>query len=289
MTINMILAPIRGDGKGQGILALAVAFAERFRAHVDVVHVHARPEDLLPFGVPVPGVLRQSILEAVANTARQEEGHLRGLFENFCTDRGLRELAYDADPAGEQGVTLSWREEVGKQAEIIAELGRLADLVVVARPEREGNLGRNTLEAALFDAGKLTALALPVEVGDVGRKIAVAWNGNAESSHAVTMAIPILAQAAEVTVLAARRATSSRLGAGDLCRYLRRHGCAPRTVEIEAEGREVGARLLQAAQDCAADMLLMGAYGSEIRRDLVLGGVTQYVIDHAELPIVMAR
>ena len=52
---------------------------------------------------------------------------------------------------------------------------------------------------------------------------------------------------------------------------------------------EVGARLLQAAQDCAADTLLMGAYGSEIRRVLVLGGVTQYVTDHAELPIVMAR
>ncbi len=33
----------------------------------------------------------------------------------------------------------------------------------------------------------------------------------------------------------------------------------------------------------------MGAYGSEIRRDLVLGGVTQFVIDHAELPIVMGR
>ena len=36
-------------------------------------------------------------------------------------------------------------------------------------------------------------------------------------------------------------------------------------------------------------MLLMGAFGSERRRELVLGGVTQYVIDHAELPLLMAH
>ncbi len=33
----------------------------------------------------------------------------------------------------------------------------------------------------------------------------------------------------------------------------------------------------------------MGAYGQSRRRELVLGGVTQHVIDHADLPVLLTH
>jgi nucleotide-binding universal stress UspA family protein len=51
----------------------------------------------------------------------------------------------------------------------------------------------------------------------------------------------------------------------------------------------VGKVLLEGAGTSGADCLLMGAYGSSRGRELVLGGATQYVIDHSTIPVLMAH
>lgn len=288
MTIRIILAPVRGDGRGEAVLGLAVALARRFRAHIDVVHVHSKPEDLLPFGVPVPGLLRQTILDAVAHTSGQEESYVRDLFRQFCASHDVVEVDHAGIGADDDSVTASWREEAGKQAQVVSRLGRLADLVVVARPEADGSLGRNTFDAALFDVGKLTAIAPPSEVADAGRHVAIAWNGSAEAARAVTLALPVLARAERVTVLAGGGSDADP-GIADLRRYLGSHGLAVETHDFRARRRDVGGPLLAAAGELGADLLLMGAFGSDRRRELVLGGVTQHVIEHAELPVLMAH
>ena len=45
--IRKILVPVRGDGKGNNVLAHAAALARAFNAHIVVTHCRARPEDLL--------------------------------------------------------------------------------------------------------------------------------------------------------------------------------------------------------------------------------------------------
>jgi nucleotide-binding universal stress UspA family protein len=45
--------------------------------------------------------------------------------------------------------------------------------------------------------------------------------------------------------------------------------------------------LLDTAKKAGADCLLMGAYGQSRQRELIMGGVTQYVVDHADLPILL--
>lgn len=288
MSIRMILAPVRGDGRGEWILGLAAALARRFGAHIDVVHVHARPEDMLPFGVPIPGLLRDSIIDAVAKTAGEEETHLRDLFHDFCRSRGLREVEAAAVSAG-PGVTVSWREEAGKQAAVIARLAPLADLLVVARPGAGGRLGHDTLESALFDVRKLTALAPPHEVAEAGRHVALAWNGSVEAARAVSLALPVLARAEAVTVLAAERTKLRSLDLDALRRYLSYHEVVAEYRDLHALSHEVAGPLLEAVTGVGADLLLMGAYGDSRRRELVLGGVTQYVVQHAELPVLMAH
>ena len=51
MTVRDILVPVRGDGKGEGVLDHALALARRFDAHIVAVHCRPRPEGKLPGGV----------------------------------------------------------------------------------------------------------------------------------------------------------------------------------------------------------------------------------------------
>ncbi len=75
--IRKILVPVRGDGKGDNVLAHAAALAHRHKSHIEVVHCRPRPEDLMPYGVHIPEFLRKQIVEQSYEVADQEEAGLR--------------------------------------------------------------------------------------------------------------------------------------------------------------------------------------------------------------------
>ncbi len=285
MTVRTILVPVRGDGKGECVLDHALSFGRRYSAHLDVVHCRPRPEDLLPFGVSVPAILKKEILASAGTLADEEERKLKAVFESYCDSHEL--TVVDAPPWPRDRVSISWREKTGKQAAIVGLYGRLADLIAVARPDRERNLGLNTLEAALLETGRLVLLCPPKPAGALGAHVALAWNGSSEIARAITAALPILEAADAVTLLSASEGAKALLGPEDGQAYLASHGIDSGTRTMKARATETGQSLLAAAKEAGADVLLMGAYGQSRRRELVLGGVTQHIIDHADLPILL--
>ncbi len=289
MPIKYIIAPVRGDGKGESVLGLAMAIGRKFDAHIDVLHVHAKPEDMIPFGVPVPQMFRQTIMDAAGNIAHQEEERLRAIFDDYCARHGAEFVPLDASECPPDRLTISWREEAGKQVSVIRDLGPLADLIVLARPDADSELGMNSLMCSLFDVRKLTAVAPPRESESVGEHIAIAWNGSGEAARAVTAALPLFLQAQAVTILMAPDESTSAKTDADLRRYLCLYGIQPESRTFKIGRRDIGGPLLDAARKAGADMVVMGAFGAERRRELVLGGVTQYVIEHSDLPLVMAH
>jgi nucleotide-binding universal stress UspA family protein len=293
MTIRRILVPVRGDGKGEGVLDHAVSLARRFKAHVDVLHCRPRPEDMLPYGVSVPAMLRKTILASASTVADQEEHKVMDLFDAYCERNDL--TLVDGPPGPEDRLSLSWREELGKQAAVIAVHGRLADLIAVAQPDRARNLGLNTLEAALLETGKPVLLCPPQPtqppqpVAAVGCHVAVAWNGSCEAARAVTIGLPVLAAAESVTIIALSDGAQKPLGPEALKDYLASHGIAAGIATEKSKATAVGGALLKIARASGADLLLMGAYGQSRRRELVMGGVTQHIIEHADLPVLLTH
>ena len=288
MTLRTILVPVRGDGLGEGVLNHALALGRRFDAHLDIVHCRPNPEDLLPFGVFVPAALKQEITTSAGNLANEEEERIKELFEDYCRRHQLAVVT--ARPWPKDRMSVSWREETGKQAAIVGVFGRLADVVAVAQPDHSRNLGLNTLEAALLESGRPVLLcpATPL-AGSLGAHIAVAWNGSTEAARAIAATLPILAAAEKVTVVSVTTGAKETLSPEAIGDYLADHGI---TAEVRAEtarGSEVGQALLLAAKDAGADMLLMGAYGQSRRRELVMGGVTQHVIDESDLPVLLCH
>jgi len=289
MSVKSIIAPIRGDGKGESVLGLALAIGKKFNAHVDVLHVHAKPDDMIPYGVPLTAAIKEALLKAAGGVAHQEEHRLRKLFDEYCAARQISLVPHDSDTFPLDALSVSWREEAGKQANVIRDAGRFCDLIVVPRPERENDVGYNTLNAALFDVRKLTAVAPPKPVEETGWHVAVAWNGSPEAAHAVNRSLPLLAAADKVTIMCAPDEDVQDLETDTIRRYLMLHGVTTELRQFKISRHNIGRPLLETASKNGVDMLVMGAFGSIKRRELVLGGVTEYVLEHTEIPVVMAH
>lgn len=289
MTIKSIVAPVRGDGKGEWVLGLALAIGRKFNAHVDVLHIHARPDDMIPHGVPLTTAFKGAILDAATTLAKQEEERLSGLFDDYCRAHDLEVVPPDAVDFPADRLSVSWHEVEGKQANVIRNEVRFCDLIVVPQPDRASALGMNTLQAALFDVRKLTAVAPHREVSGECGHVAIAWNGSSEAARAVNASLPILAQAGRVSVLVANGEDGGKTQSGSLQRYLRLHGIASEIQTFERDRGSVGAAILDKIASIGADLLVMGAFGTQKRSDMVLGGVTQYVLEKADFPILMGH
>ncbi len=287
MGVRNILVPVRGDGRHEGILDHALILARRFNAHIDVVHCRLRPDDMIPFGVVVPDGVRAQLASSAAVAATEDEKKLRADFDRYCALNGVPVVARDAAPRGK--ASASWREMPGKQPAVVGRLGRLADVIVLARPDRNLNLGYGTLEAGLFETGRLVLMCPAFKATVIGDHIAIGWSGKAEAARAVSIALPLLARASKVTLIGVDTGEAYPLGLDDLGLFLRSHDVASESRSPGSDAHHVGDTLLDEAKSAGADSLLIGAYGQSRLRELVMGGVTRHIIDHADMPVFMTH
>lgn len=284
MGIQTITIPVRGDGKGNNVLAHAAALARRHAAHVKVLHCRPEPEQMLPYGVPVPGFLVKQIKQSASQLADEEEQSLRAEFRELIAAHGLAERA-----PGKGMATASFQEASGRQIDVIKAHGRLADVIAVAKPDRSRNLGSNTLKAALFTSGRPVLMCPPRKdaPAKLGEHIAVAWNGSIEATRAVGLALDVLRGAKIVTVLTAGEELHGAT-AEELVTSLALKGIKAKLKRFTTRGN-VGRALLNQAKSAGADILLMGAYRESHERETLLGGNTQAVVDEAKMPVLFVH
>ena len=55
------------------------------------------------------------------------------------------------------------------------------------------------------------------------------------------------------------------------------------------DGHNAGEALLMRANDLGANLLVMGAYARSRMREFVFGGATRYVLEHANIPVLMSH
>jgi nucleotide-binding universal stress UspA family protein len=58
---------------------------------------------------------------------------------------------------------------------------------------------------------------------------------------------------------------------------------------IPSNGCPIAEALAATAEACAADLMVMGAYGHSRMREVIFGGCTQAVIGHAERPVLLVH
>jgi nucleotide-binding universal stress UspA family protein len=283
--LHTIMLPVRGDGKGDNVMAHAAALAHRFGARVRVVHCHPKPDDLMPYGVVIPRMLRKQIEEVAQRNVDVTAEQLLKEFEGLADKLGL--AVQDHEPGKP---TARFIEYEGKQVDAVVHYGRVSDLICVPQPDRQQGLGVNTLKAALFSSGRPVMMCPERESvpQTLGEHLTIGWNGSLEATRAVAMAMPLIEAAKKVTILSSP--SSDHAASPDqLQRYLELKGVGAEIRLFEPKGHHVGRQLLEETEAAGAGMLVMGAYHESYERESIFGGNSQIVVDEASIPVIFVH
>src|SRR5262249_54590342 len=273
MTIKTILALADGGSATAATLRVAAAVARRFEANLDVLHVRADVETMVPvIGEGMSGAMVEQMMSAMAQTVETRAARAKAAYEEVFGGSGLPAI---------------WRESAGRETDIVANAGRLVDLTVIGKPDAEDETPlAATLDAALFDTER-PVLVAPA-AADPGNRIGIAWNGSAQAARVVAAALPFLRAAEQVTVVTVGEIGRSA-SAADLVAYLGQHGIRAVHEALNADHSATGTVLLSYVRRVQADLLVMGAYGHSRLREMLLGGATGDVLGAPTVPLLMAH
>jgi nucleotide-binding universal stress UspA family protein len=175
---------------------------------------------------------------------------------------------------------------------------RYADLLVLSQsdPELTGpDLLRQLPEHLALHGGR-PVLLVPYagRYTHIDQHALVAWDGGRAALRAITDALPLLRKTKRVTLAVFNAQTQGgahgEQPGADIALYLARHGVRVEvTQQATPGGLDIGNALLSLAADIGADLLVMGAYGHQRWREIVLGGVTRRILQSMTLPVLMAH
>lgn len=276
MPLKDILVHVDGGSHCAARLDAAIALAAAHDAHLTGLYVRSDPQ--------VPPFVRSQFGPQVLALQNQYADEARAQAEALFKGRMCS-----------AGVAYEWRAVAGDLYEMVALHARYADVTVLGQPDPQTDDEDHPLpDHLVMDVGR-PVLVVPC-TGLVASRFAcvvVAWNGSREATRAVNDALPILQRAAKVVVLAVNPGGGidghGEVPGADLSLHLARHGVAVEAQQVQAEDMNVGQLLLSRCAAEAADLLVMGAYGRSRVRELVLGGATRHVLDHAALPVLMSH
>lgn len=258
-------------------LKVALDLATLHGAHVTGLYV----EPPLPMSafpeIPVP----LEVIEAQEAAAAQRLTALEQLFQHAT---------------GQAGVSAEWRVSHADSVTALNVNARYADLLVTGYSEQDSVSWFDmaaTKHIALESGRPVLIVPCQATVTTLGERIVVAWNGSREAVRAVHDALPLLQRASFVQVVVINPSVGygehGAVPGADICLHLARHGVQAEAYVGHADGHAIGAALHTQASAVGADLVVMGAYGHSRFRELVLGGVTRHLLQHLQVPMLMAH
>jgi nucleotide-binding universal stress UspA family protein len=286
--MKSILVPIGGSATDGALLETALAAARLFSSHLHFVHVHIGageaaanvPHTAFAMGPALANALEELDKEAKTRSAEAVQ-HVR----DFCARANIE--VRDA-LAKTPGVTASWNEENGHALKRITSHARHCDLVVLGRARRPNGLSDDFISRLLVDCGHPILIANATPPRNLTDTIMVCWRETAEAARAVSAAMPFLINAKRVVVVSiAERNEDLATSVAAVVRHLGWNGVSAEAQVITANNSSAPPLLSAAAQSCAADLIVLGAYGHSQLREVLFGGCTQAFIREADRPVLL--
>ena len=279
--MKTILVPTQNIAAMQSTLETATLLARCTGAYIEGFP--------LRFGIPefVAAELATSFpLDSYQAKSEEEAAETRRLFETFMQQ-------HDIPPAGSAppGPSFGWLATAPEGEGFVGSHGRAFDVTVVSRPDLEttGPLNR-VIEAALFESGRPVLLTPPDAPKQIATNIMIHWNGSTEQARVNAFAMPLLRLAKRVTVLTVIGGQEVPGPSVDqILRQLKYNDIVAEPVTVKLEGRSTGEAVLSAARARDCDLLIKGAFTRNRLRQMIFGGATSYIMEHADLPVLMAH
>lgn len=274
MSLKNILVAFNGTASSEAALAAALEMQTRYDAHLTGIFAHASRLAQLETQDWVP-VAMQNLLR---NRGQEDEERMETRFR----------LLADAVPSER----LHWIPREGQGDATVASYARLYDITVVGRNDSvHGNPEIDLHPDRIAQRSGRGVLTIPrTWTQGIPDEAVIAWDGQRTVTRALSEAMPILETKSKVRVLRIRdRNLRGALPGIDVETVLRRHGIPVETCEIDAPKRATGAEIVAACEESGAGLLVMGAYQRGGFREDLLGSTTQYVLENAALPVLIAH
>ncbi|TPL43238.1 universal stress protein [Mesorhizobium sp. B2-4-6] len=274
MSYRSILLNLGIDGSIEPLTRIGIDLAKRFDAKL--IGFCAADAPLPVTMAPEGAAIAAEIWEQSKDEIRQRLGSIRSEFESLV--------------AG--AVKTDWRGTIENPDHAVARSSRLADLVVTTASQgaSTGDSYRTADPGSLVLRAGRPILVVAHGAADLpARKIVVAWKDTREARRAVADALPLMAMASEVTIVAIDHNPDDWLSdsVNDAVSFLADHDIKARTEVIKTEDDD-GNRLIDFLASVRAELVVSGAYGHSRVREWVFGGVTRSLLDEAWLHRLMS-
>lgn len=272
MAFKSILAALAPTPEKQTGSVYAISMGQAMKAYVSACAytVHPKGSDFPWF----PEELLENHLATVAKEAHSAIRQFNNIAETSKVEVGSEVLTASFDAA----------------ISAFGEKARTFDITVItqSRPGLE-HIGDLFTEAALFYSGRPIIIVPRNHSGEFNiDHVLIAWDGSQHAAAAIAHAMPILALANKIEVLViGDKDRVSRTRAPELVTNLKRHG-----FDVDLVNRDDHDDANAIAREAAvwgASLIVMGGFGHSKFREMVFGGVTEFMFKKTLLPIFMAH
>lgn len=282
--LKHILLPVSGESSGATAALCALTLSRDLNAHVTAGFAASPTLMVAPAiegAVALDERLHQS-LEEIRN------GRRKSARREFDAAVARTKLPIATRPLCAQATT-EWLDGVPGDGDPVTEIAPLADLVVLPAPGKRRSADWDLLESVLF-AARRPALVVPHECPKITfARPVIAWNGSIQSANAVRAALDLFTGDSKIAVLQVGELCAGGISTARLADNLGWHCFESTTVKVPDARYQTGAIILDQAQQLGATAIVLGAYGHSRTRELILGGVTDFVLRHTTLPLLLVH
>ncbi|MBL8907447.1 MAG: universal stress protein [Rhizobiales bacterium] len=277
MAIKSVLVGLISEehAPSEQVFAYGLDFAAHFKAHLTVGFCVPKIEINVTLPIaPVRGLV------SGANSEREERA-------KSLADRYLK----SAQLAGVTARSRLLHAGYVTARDQLVRAARVNDLTILQGSDGALSLEKDLAEECLFNSGRPIIAVPPDWSRRVAlKKITVAWDGSAKAARAVGDAMLLLAAAEEVVVVCVSgdKPDKTIIPGTEIAEHLSRHCRSVALKEIAATNGDIGGALAKQCEAEGADLLVMGGYGHNRFREMILGGVTQSMLVHGPVPVFMA-
>lgn len=293
MTIKSILC-IYSGAQGELTMLDSVFFlGKRHDAHICFLHLSTDPTDYM-LGYREDAISMTPVIETIEkeNQKRKKKAE-KEIFS--CAEK--HQIPRDIKEESSNQLSVEFKHQTGMENGAITKEGRLSDLIVISHGQvKTGGLYEQAMISALFNTGR-PILILPKQKSVFGQApadvISLAWNGSLESARALQHSIPFMTEGKKVYLLTAVESNeTSHLPnvQNALVTYLERHSINAEIVTVtRGSHSNLEEAVLAKAKELHTDLLAMGAYGHSRFREMILGGMTDYMLEKADIPLLLSH
>ncbi len=284
--IMHILAPVTGDEAAAHVPMCALHLAQRLKAHVTAGYAES-PEltytPLVDAGLALP--LMEELGGALLRAREGKRGNARKQFDGAVA---ATKTPVATNPLCAQATT-EWLDGVPGDGDPVWAVGPLADLVVINAPGNRSTCDWKVIEDSVFGVGR-PALIVPPGHWDVSFKAPlIAWNGSRQAANAVHAALDLFEADSRATVLQVGDLRAGGISAPRLVNALGWRCFEATSVSVPDAPHQTGTIILEKAKALGSTVIVLGAYGHSRTREFLFGGVTDFLLRHTTLPLLLAH